>query len=170
MSIGGLKTRPHLYRSTTPTTMPQSLGHIIVHVVFSTKHRHPWLKKPIRERAHAYLATLARETGCECYRVGGVEDHVHLAIRLSRTVSAADLLEHIKSRSSYWLKQQDPALKDFMWQGGYAIFSAYYRDVQRLIDYIDNQEEHHRKKGFQDEFRELLIENGIEFDERYVWD
>lgn len=150
--------------------MPQSLSHVIVHIVFSTKHRLPFLQKPIRERAHAYLATLSREKECECYRVGGVEDHVHLAIRLSRTIAVADLVEHIKARSSYWIKKQEPGLSQFSWQKGYAAFSVYYREVERLLAYIEGQEEHHRRKNFQDEYRGLLIENGVEFDERYMWD
>ena len=150
--------------------MPQSLSHIIVHIVFSTKHREPLLTKPFRERAHAYLATLTREKECECYRVGGVEDHVHLAIRLSRTIAVADLVEHIKARSSYWIKQQDPSLALFSWQKGYAAFSVYYREVERLLSYIEGQEEHHHGKNFQEEYRALLIENGVEFDERYMWD
>jgi len=150
--------------------MPQSLSHLIIHIVFGTKHREPLLGKPMREKVHAYLATLAREKDCECYRVGGVEDHVHLAIRLSRTITVAELVEHIKVRSSYWIKQQEPDLAKFSWQKGYAVFSVYYREIDRLLRYIDGQEEHHRKASFQEEYRALLVENGIEFDERYVWD
>lgn len=150
--------------------MPQSLAHIIIHLVFSTRQRIPMLVQPVRTKAHAYLATLSRELNCECYRVGGVEDHVHMALRLHRTVPVADLVEHVKSRSSYWLKQQGPGLEHFSWQKGYSAFSVYFREVDRLLWYIDNQEQHHRKQGFQDEYRGLLTEHGIEFDERYVWD
>ena len=150
--------------------MPQSLAHVIIHLVFSTKNRHPWLIKPVRERSHTYLATLARDLNCECYRAGGVEDHVHMAIRLHRTVTIADLVEHVKSRSSYWLKEQDPSLENFSWQKGYTTFSAYYKEVDKLLNYIDGQEEHHRARNFQDEYRGLLTENGIEYDERYMWD
>jgi len=150
--------------------MPQSLSHVIVHIVFSTKYRAPLLAQPVRSRAQAYLATIVRDNGCECYRAGGVEDHVHLAVRLSRTITIADLVEAIKTGSSRWMKQQGPGLEQFSWQKGYSAFSAYYRDVDRLLAYIDGQEEHHRKKTFQDEYRELLTENGIEFDERYMWD
>ena len=150
--------------------MPQSLGHIIVHLTFSTKHRHPFLNGPIRERMHTYLSAIVRDSGSFCYRVGGVSDHVHLAIGLSRTTSAANLVEEIKTGSSRWVKGQDPTCTDFSWQRGYGIFSAYYRDVDRLVAYIDTQEEHHKVVTFQEEYRALLIENGIEFDERYVWD
>lgn len=151
--------------------MPQSLSHVIIHVVFSTKHRTPWLKKPLRERLHAYMATTVRELeGCECYRVNGVEDHVHLAIRLSRTITIAKVVEKVKTSSSKWIKSQDPELRAFAWQGGYFASSVYYMEVENLLAYIDRQEEHHRRVVFQEEYRVLLVQNGIEFDERYVWD
>jgi putative transposase len=107
---------------------------------------------------------------CECYRVGGVEDHVHLAIRLSRTITIADLVQQVKTGSSRWIKAQDRSLENFAWQQGYAALSANYPDLQHLLAYIDRQEEHHRKVNFQDEYRGLLNEHAIEFDERYVWD
>lgn len=150
--------------------MPQSLSNVIVHFVFSTKYREPFLHDGIRQRAHEDLASIVRNNGCECYRVGGIEDHVHLAVRLSRTLSISDLLEEIKAGSSRWIKGQDERCRNFAWQRGYGAFSAYYRDLDKLLAYIDGQEEHHHKHTFQDEYRSLLIENGVEFDERYVWD
>jgi|JI6StandDraft_1071083.scaffolds.fasta_scaffold12648_2 putative transposase len=151
--------------------MPQSLSQVIIHLVFSTKHRQPWLKAPFKQPLHAYIASTVRELErCECYRVGGVEDHVHLAIRLSRTITIADLVQKVKTSSSRWVKEQDRTLEHFAWQNGYAAFSVYYREMHRLLAYIDGQEEHHRKRTFQDEYRGLMTENGIEFDERYVWD
>lgn len=152
--------------------MPQSLSLTIVHLIFSTKDRHPFLTPEIRPDLHAYLATVARHADGECYRVGGVEDHVHLAIRLSRTQTIADLVSELKTSSAKWLKEksQSPALSKFAWQRGYASFSVGPRDLDKLIAYIDDQEEHHRTKTFQDEYRSFLSLYGIEFDERYVWD
>ena len=150
--------------------MPQSLGNIIIHVTFSTKHREPFLHDGIKQRMHEYLASIVRNHGSECYRAGGIEDHVHIAIRLARTMSVADLVEQVKTGSSRWVKTQDERCQKFAWQTGYAAFSAYYKDVDRLLAYIDGQVEHHRRQSFQDEYRSLLIENGIDFDERYVWD
>jgi len=150
--------------------MPQSLSNVIIHIVFSTKYRTPWLVKPVRERAHAYLASIVRDVGSECYRAGGVEDHVHLAVRLSRTMTIAQLVEEVKTGSSKWMKTQGDDFKDFSWQRGYSAFSVYYREIDRLLAYIDGQEEHHRKRTFQEEYRDLLAEHGVEFDERYVWD
>ena len=150
--------------------MPQSLSFLLVHIVFSTKDREPWLDASVRPALHAYLATVARGNECECYRVGGVADHVHLAIRLSRTITMAKLVEELKTSSSKWLKSQSPALAGFAWQRGYGAFSVGPSDLESLRRYIDQQEEHHRTKTFQEEYRAFLSKYGIDHDERYVWD
>ena len=85
--------------------MSQSLSRILVHLVFSTKNREPWLTKSLRSRAFAYLAEVGRDQGCEVYRVGGVADHVHLAVQLSRTISAAEFVKKVKQSSSVWIKE-----------------------------------------------------------------
>ncbi len=103
--------------------MPQSLNLTLVHLIFSTKNRMPLLTPDVRPDLHAYLATVARHGDGECYRGGGVADHVHLAIRLSRTVSLADLVSELKTSFSKWLKDRSPALVKFSWQRGYAAFS-----------------------------------------------
>ncbi len=150
--------------------MPQSLSLVIVHVVFSTKERRPFLNADTRPKLHAYLATVARNAGCEAYRVGGVADHVHLAIRLSRTITIADLIETLKTSSSKWVKTQSTDLAAFSWQRGYGCFSVGPSDLDALIKYIDEQEAHHIHRTFQDEFRMFLTKYGVEFDEAYVWD
>ena len=150
--------------------MPQSLGLVIVHIVFSTKERHPWLAAEARPRIHAYLATVARNSGCECYRAGGVADHIHLAIRLSRTITIADFVEKVKITSSKWLKTLSPDLMLFSWQRGYGAFSVEPADLDSLLAYIDRQEAHHQTQSFQDEFRGYLSKYKIDYDETYVWD
>jgi putative transposase len=150
--------------------MSQSLALVIVHLVFSTKDRQPLLGASIRPALHAYLATVARNAGCECYRDGGVADHVHLAIRLSRTVTIAKLVEELKTSSSKWVKAQAPGLAVFSWQRGYGAFSVGPSDLDALRAYIDGQEEHHRTRTFQEEYRAFLTKYAVEFDERYVWD
>jgi REP element-mobilizing transposase RayT len=150
--------------------MPQSLSLVIVHLIFSTKDRCSCLDESVRLSLYPYLATVARNTGCECYRVGGVADHVHIAVRLSRTITVAKLVEDLKTSSSKWLKNQQRELSGFAWQRGYGAFSIAPGDLESVIAYIDKQEEHHRKRTFQEEYRDLLGQCGIEFDERYVWD
>jgi REP element-mobilizing transposase RayT len=150
--------------------MPQSLAKIIVHVIFSTKDRTACLAPSLRPALHAYLATVARNVGCECLRAGGVADHVHLAVGLSRTLTVAKLVEELKTSSSKWLKTQAAELVHFAWQRGYGAFSVGPDDVSALIVYIDGQEEHHRQRTFHEEYREYLRTHDIAFDERYVWD
>ncbi len=150
--------------------MPQSLSLVIVHVIFSTKDRAPSIIGSVRLDLHAYLATVARNAGCEAYRVGGVNDHVHLAIRLSRTLTMADLVQSLKVSSSIWMKKVAAGRADFSWQRGYGCFSVSPKDLDALVTYIDDQENRHRKQTFQDEFRTLLDRYGVEFHEAYVWD
>ncbi len=151
--------------------MGQSLSLVIVHVVFSTKARFPFLGPPVRERMQGYLAKLCRSVGGECYRVGGTADHVHIATTLPRVMSVGDLVEEVKKRSSRWVRRGGRGmLRKFHWQGGYAAFSVSASRLEGLERYIERQEEHHRKEGFQEELRRLLTRHGVEFDERYVWE
>jgi len=115
--------------------MPQSLSLVIVHLIFSTKDRCACLAESVRSSLYPYLATVARNTGCECYRVGGVADHVHIAVRLSRTITVAKLVEDLKTSSSKWLKTQQRELSGFAWQRGYGAFSIAPGDLESVIAY-----------------------------------
>ncbi len=148
--------------------MPQSLTFILVHIIFSTKDRAPLLNDAIRDDLFAFLATVARNAGCECYRVGGVADHVHLAIGLSRTLTIAALIEELKTSSLRWLKTR--GLAEFSWQRGYGAFSVGRSDFDSLMRYIDTQEAHHRVVDFGDELLAILKRYGVASDERYLWD
>lgn len=150
--------------------MPQSLSFVIVHIIFSTKDRQGYLDPQFRTRMHGYLASIARNHKCECLRVGGTTDHVHLAIRLSRTITIAKLVEQLKTSSSIWAKEQSPDQIGFAWQRGYGCFSISPRDLDELVAYIDNQDVHHKKRTFQEEFRMFLNKYGVKYDEAYMWD
>ena len=151
--------------------MPQSLAKILVHTVFSTKDRRPFLRdKPLREELHRYLGGILTNHDCQPIIIGGVEDHVHILSTLSRTLAAAEIVKEVKRGSSLWLKAKSPELPDFAWQRGYGIFSIGNSQVEDVRNYIAGQEAHHRKVSFQDEFRSFLKRYEIEFDERYVWD
>jgi putative transposase len=145
--------------------MPQSLSLVVVHVIFSTKDRFSFLESSIRPELNSFLAGVARKRDCECYRVGGVADHIHLAIRLSRTITIADLIMDLKTSSSKWLMLRSGAPSKFAWQRGYGCFSVGPTDIEALCNYIDNQETHHRKQTFQDEFRMFLKKYRVEYDE-----
>jgi putative transposase len=151
--------------------MPQSLAKILVHTVFSTKDRHPFLHdKELRAELHRYLGGVLSNHDCQPFIIGGVENHVHLLSTLSRTCEAAEMVKEVKRGSSLWLKTKDPDLRDFAWQNGYGMFSIGFSQIEGVKSYIAGQEEHHRKVSFQDEFRHFLRRYEIEFDERYVWD
>jgi putative transposase len=104
--------------------MPQSLSKLIVHIIFSTKNREPWLDANVRPRTHAYPATICRDVGVEFVHVGGVADHVHIVTTLPRTLSQAQLIEQIKKTSSKWIKAVDARYRTFAWQRGYGAFSV----------------------------------------------
>ena len=150
--------------------MPQSLSKLIVHFIFSTKNREPWLDANVRPRMHAYLATMCRDLGADVVHVDGVSDHVHIVTSLPRTLSQAQLIEQIKKTSSKWIKTVDARYRGFSWQRGYGAFSVSPSQLEGVLDYVNNQQEHHRTSTFQEEYRELLRKHGVDFDERYVWD
>ena len=150
--------------------MAQSLGKIFLHIVFSTKDREPLIDVDVRPRLHAYLATICRDSGAEVPTVGGVADHVHIITTLPRTMSPAQLIEKVKKTSSKWMKDIDRRYRGFFWQRGYSAFSVSPSQSEVVVNYVNTQEDHHRTKSFQDEYRELLRKHGVEFDERYLWD
>ncbi len=150
--------------------MPQSLSAVYLHLVFSTKDRQPFLADVgLRAEVHAYPHGTSRQLDCPALIIGGVEDHVHLLARQSRTLSQSDWVKELKRVSSIWIKERELALADFAWQAGYGVFSVSTSNLEAVEHYIATQEEHHKKVTFQDEFRAFLRRHGVEWDERYVW-
>lgn len=151
--------------------MPQSVAQIYLHIIFSTKHRQPFLTDPsMRSRLHAYMTGICDNLDAPSLMIGGVADHVHILCRLGRTITIADLLRDLKRDSTKWLKQEYPSINEFNWQAGYGAFSVSPSHVDALKAYIANQEEHHRTESFQDELRRICRKYGVELDERYAWD
>jgi putative transposase len=151
--------------------MPQSLANLVVHIVFSTKDRVPFLRDNVlRDEMHRELGGASKTLSCPPILVGGVEDHVHILARQSRTISLADWVKELKRVTSLWIKQREVRLADFQWQAGYGGFSVSRSNVPQLLEYIENQERHHARFDYKTEFRRLLERHGIEYDERYVWD
>jgi putative transposase len=152
-------------------SMPQSLAKIPVHTVFSTKDRRPFLRdKLLREELHRYLGGILAHHDCQPLIIGGVEDHVHMLLALARTCTAADMVKEVKRGSSVWLKMKSADVGDFAWQNGYGMFLIGFSQVEAVREYIAQQEEHHRKVSFQDEYREFLDRYQVQYDERSVWD
>jgi len=150
--------------------MGQSLVKNYMHIVFSTKHRQPIILPDIESELHAYMGGICNNLECQTIKIGGYTDHVHILCMLSKKIPLMKLLEEIKSHSSKWIKTKGDPYKTFYWQDGYGAFSVSPKNVDSVISYIANQPRHHDIQNFQDEYRGLLKEYRVEYDERYVWD
>ena len=152
--------------------MPQSLSNVLVHIVYSTKNRKPWLKDSgIRNELYAYNASILKDiVDSPALLIGGVEDHIHILLLLSRKHAIMDVVQQSKTETSKWIKKQGAQYHDFQWQAGYGAFSVSQSKSEQVKQYIANQEDHHRTMSFQDEFRKICDRHGITIDERYVWD
>lgn len=141
---------------------------IIYQIVFGTKDREMVLSKNKRDDLYKYISGVLENKKCHLYRIGGVEDHIHILTHLHPSVSLSDLVKDIKLSSSEFIKLNKLFLNFKGWQEGYGAFTYSIKQKDVLIEYIMNQEEHHKTKSFRDEYLELLKENGIEYNEKYV--
>jgi putative transposase len=141
-----------------------------IHLVFGTKERRKLMTPILRERLWPFMGGIARQNKMKAIEVGGVEDHIHLLISLPATVSVSKAAQLIKGGSSKWVHDTFPEYRHFQWQEKYGSFNVSVSQLDTLIRYIRNQEQHHRKMTFQEEFLALLKKHRIEFDERYLWD
>jgi putative transposase len=148
----------------------QSLANVLIHIVFSTKKRMPWIDNEIESKLHRYISVICADNDSSIFQIGGMSDHIHLLLPLSRTLSPSKLISEIKSQSSRWIKTQGLKYRDFSWQSGYGVFSVGQSGKKNAIEYIVKQKEHHQNLGFQDEFRILLKKYEISFNEEYLWD
>ena len=148
--------------------MPQSLAKVNVHIVFTTKYGQQLINDEIRDELHSYVIGVLSNLGSYTYEIYANPDHIHILCTLPRTITMADIVSKIKTTSSKWLKNK--GIPDFYWQDGYGIFSVSSSKVETVKKYIKNQLQHHKEVDCKDEFRLFLKENGIEYDERYVWD
>ncbi len=150
--------------------MPQSLVKNYVHITFSTKNRYPFIDSNVSEELFKYLGGTCKELESYPIIIGGEKDHVHLLVSLSRKMALMKLVELLKTHSSKWIKQKSKTYSNFYWQKGYGGFSVNPTEIEIVKNYIINQETHHKKISFQDEYRAFLKKYDIEYDERYVWD
>ena len=150
--------------------MSQSLSWILVHIIFSTKDRFPFLVDiELRKRVHAYLARVFCEHESPALEIGGVSDHVHILCLLSRSYSVSEIIRKAKSNSSSWVKAQGIKYHKFSWQAGYGAFSIDQSHAASVKKYIQYQEEHHRIRTFQEEYLGILEQYQVAYDERYLW-
>lgn len=150
--------------------MPQSLTKCFVHVVFSTKDRANLIPKVHLQDVHSYIGGIVNGTGCNSVCVGGTENHIHILCALSRSITISEMVRAVKANSLKWIHELFGLLHPFHWQSGNGLFSISHSHVEAVRQYIENQEEHHRRVTFKDEYLRLLKLYQIEYNEQYVWD
>ena len=149
--------------------MAQTLVSLMVHVIFSTKNREPFITPEIEPELFAYIGGILKNHESRLLDAGGTADHVHLLISQSKNIALSALLKDVKKDSSSWIKTKGSIFRNFHWQDGYGVFSIGGSNISGLKEYIANQKEHHRRKSFQEELVQFLDAYGIEYDERYLW-
>lgn len=150
--------------------MPGTYSQLLLHAVFSTKQRQPWITPGVTPGLYPYIGGIIRAERGTLFDIGGVEDHVHLYFRWRPDGAVSDLMRTVKARSSKWVHDHFDQLPEFAWQEGYAVFSVSKSQEAALKAYIAGQERHHRRQDFREELLKLLRAHEIEFDERYVFD
>ena len=141
---------------------------IFYQIVFSTKNRNPTIAKSHDEELYKYIGGIVENKKCKLYRINGIEDHIHILSDLHPTVCLSDYVKEIKVASSLWMKESSKFPEFDGWQDGYGAFTYSIREKDMIINYIKNQKEHHKTETFYDEYKRLLVENGIAFDEKYL--
>jgi REP element-mobilizing transposase RayT len=147
--------------------MTRTYTNLLTHLIFSTKEREPLIRSDMKAELHAYLGGLTKELKGKAYGINGIDDHVHMLVNLPPHVSVSDAMRFIKSNSSAWVHERWSRL--FNWQPGYGAFRVSKSNVPQVLNYIANQESHHRKVVFRQEFIDLLSKHDIPYDERYLW-
>jgi REP element-mobilizing transposase RayT len=142
---------------------------LFYHIIFSTKNRVAHIKPDIENRVWAYIGGVARKHQMTALQIGGVDDHIHALVMAPPTYAPSEIAKFLKGDSSKWIHEEFPELHGFAWQDGYGAFTVSKSNLPSVIQYIQNQREHHRTKTFQEEYLEFLQKHGIEYDERYVW-
>jgi len=146
-----------------------SFASLLVHVIFSTKSRTPDLTPEIADRLFQYMGGIVRERKSVPLIINGTADHVHLLVSLPTNESIAELLRVVKANSSRWVHEQFPVESRFAWQAGYAAFTVSASRAAEVTEYIEKQQEHHRRVSFQEELLMFLQKHGIAYDERDLW-
>ena len=150
--------------------MAQSLSKVYLHIVFSTKKRFPFIKPEIEDELYAYMGGTIKKLGGIPFIINGMGDHIHIFSTLPRTVALSKFLEEIKRNSSRWIKTKGREYQNFAWQGGYAAFSVSDSVKDTVVQYIQNQKEHHRSLSFKEEVIKFLKKYDLDYDEKYLWE
>ena len=141
---------------------------IIYHIIFGTKHHLKVLDKQNQEHLFKYIWGIIKNNNCHLYRIGGIENHLHILTSLHPSIALADFVKDIKVSLSKWIKEENIFSHFEGWQKGYSAFSISEKNKNILINYVKNQQDHHKNKSFVEEWKELLDENRIEYNEKYL--
>lgn len=141
---------------------------VLLHIVFGTKHRERTIPDAVRPRLHAFLGGTVRDERGTALAIGGMPDHVHLLVAWRTDESIANLVRHLKTRSSAWMHKEIADMQTFAWQEGYGVFSVSESWRERVTNYIAHQPEHHAHRSFGEELVNLLRAHEVEFDPRYL--
>ena len=150
-------------------TVTDTYSSLFYHIVFSTKDRVPWIHSGVEQRLWQYLGGIARKNRMTAIQIGGTLDHLHALVLAPPVLSPSRIAQCLKGDSSRWIHQEWKNFRAFAWQDGYGAFTISKSDIINLIQYIQNQREHHRIKSFQEEYLELLKAYGIQYDKKYIW-
>ena len=150
--------------------MGQSLVQNYIHIIFSVKNRKPLIHESIEQELFRYIGGVCKKLESTPLAVGGYKNHIHILCTLSKKVSLVTLIGKVKSKSSKWVKSKGSAYKRFYWQNGYGAFSISSSQIDSIRSYIRKQKDHHQNISFEEEYKDMLKENNVEFDDRYIWD
>ncbi len=140
------------------------------HIIFSTKYRKPRIDAALRNELYPYIGGIIRGEKGRLIEIGGIADHLHILAGFHPTIAVSEMLQHVKGSSSKWINGEKKTRERFEWQAGYGAFTVSQSQVSTVRNYIQRQEEHHKKLSFQDEFLALLKRHNIEYDPRYVFE
>jgi putative transposase len=149
--------------------MGHTATNVLVHFIFSTRGREPLINLEVWDDLHAYLGGIIREIGGVALCINGMPDNVHILIRMPAKHAVADVARLVKTNSSRWVHERWPQMKNFAWQTGYGAFSVSESGIDAVREYILNQQEHHTRRSFKDEFAVFLKRNHIAIDDKYLW-
>lgn len=138
------------------------------HIIFSTKNREPVLREDKREELYKYIWGILKNKNCHLYRIGGIEDHIHILTSLHPTIALSDLIRDLKRSTTHWIKQENIFDCFEGWQSEYAAFCKEHKSLATVIEYIKNQKEHHLNENSRDELKRILRDEGIPFDDKYL--
>lgn len=150
--------------------MANTYNQIYIHIVFTVKGRQNLIQKKWQEELYKYISGIVNAKGQKLFAIGGMPDHIHILLSISPNISISDLVRDIKANSSKWINQNQFVLGKFQWQDGFGAFSHSKSNLDKVINYINNQEDHHKKRSFKDEYLELLNRYDIDYDDRYLFD